>query len=43
MIVVGEREAAERSVSIRLLRGEKSNSMPFAGLLELLKKEPIPA
>jgi threonyl-tRNA synthetase len=43
MIVVGEREAAERLVSIRLLRGEKSNAMPLAGLFELLKKEPIPA
>lgn len=43
MIVVGEREAADRSVSIRLLRGEKSNAMPLAALVELLKKEPIPA
>ena len=43
MIVVGEREAADRSVSIRLLRGEKSNAMPLAPLVELLKKEPIPA
>src|SRR5216683_527079 len=29
MIVVGEREAADRSVSLRLLRGEKSNAMPL--------------
>jgi threonyl-tRNA synthetase len=43
MIVVGEREAADRSVSLRLLRGEKSNAMPLAALVELLKKEPIPA
>ncbi|HEY9157324.1 threonine--tRNA ligase [Candidatus Binatus sp.] len=43
MIVVGEREAADRSVSIRLLRGEKINAMPLAALVELLKKEPIPA
>ncbi|MGD0670709.1 MAG: threonine--tRNA ligase [Candidatus Binatus sp.] len=43
MIVVGEREAADRSVSVRLLRGEKSNAMPLAALVELLKKEPIPA
>ncbi len=43
MIVVGEREAADRSVSLRLLRGEKSNAMPLANLVELLKKEPIPA
>ncbi len=43
MIVVGEREAANRSVSLRLLRGEKSNAMPLAALIDLLKKEPIPA
>ncbi len=43
MIVVGEREAADRSVSVRRLRGEKSNAMPLAALVELLKKEPIPA
>ena len=43
MIVVGEREAADRSVSLRLLRGAKSNAMPLAALVELLKKEPIPA
>jgi len=29
MVVVGEREAADRSVSLRLLRGEKSNAMPL--------------
>ncbi|MFZ2061092.1 MAG: threonine--tRNA ligase [Candidatus Binatus sp.] len=43
MVVVGEREAADRSVSLRLLRGEKSNAMPLAALLERLKQEPIPA
>ncbi|HLX36945.1 MAG TPA: threonine--tRNA ligase, partial [Candidatus Binataceae bacterium] len=43
MIVVGEREAADRSVSLRLLRGEKSNAMPLAALIEQLKKEPVPA
>ena len=43
MIVVGEREAAERTVSLRLLRGEKANAMPIAALIEMLKKEPIPA
>ncbi len=43
MVVVGEREAADRSVSLRLLRGEKSNAMPLTALIELLKKEPIPA
>ncbi len=43
MIVVGEREAADRTVSLRLLRGEKSNAMALAALVDLLKKEPIPA
>src|SRR6202167_5984470 len=43
MIVVGEREAADRSVSLRLLRGEKSNAMPLAALVEKLKQEPVPA
>jgi len=43
MVVVGEREAASRSVSLRLLRGEKSNAMPLAALVELLEKEPVPA
>jgi threonyl-tRNA synthetase len=43
MVVVGEREAADRSVSLRLLRGEKSTSIPLAALVEKLKQEPIPA
>jgi threonyl-tRNA synthetase len=43
MIVVGEREAAERTVSLRLLRGEKSQSMPLEGLIRRLKDEPLPA
>ncbi|MGB8683187.1 MAG: threonine--tRNA ligase [Candidatus Binatus sp.] len=43
MVVVGEREAADRSVSLRLLRGEKSNAMPLAALVEKLKQEPVPA
>ena len=43
MVVVGEREAADRSVSLRLLRGEKSNAMPIAALVEKLKQEPVPA
>jgi threonyl-tRNA synthetase len=43
MVVVGEREAADRSVSLRLLRGDKSNSMPIAALVEKLKQEPVPA
>ncbi len=43
MIVVGEREAQSRSVSVRLLRGAKSDSMPFEELVERLKREPLPA
>ncbi|HVN64821.1 MAG TPA: threonine--tRNA ligase [Candidatus Binataceae bacterium] len=43
MIVVGEREAADRAVSIRKLRGEKSNAMPLDALMELLKREPLPS
>ncbi len=43
MIVVGEREAADRSVSLRRLRGDKSQSMTLENLLELLKAEPLPA
>jgi threonyl-tRNA synthetase len=43
MIVVGERESADRTVSLRLLRGEKSNAMPLGALVDLLKKEPVPA
>ncbi len=43
MVVVGEREAAARSVSIRLLRGEKSQSLALEKLIELLKTETVPA
>jgi len=43
MIVVGERESADRTVSLRLLRGEKSNAIPLSALVDLLKKEPVPA
>jgi threonyl-tRNA synthetase len=43
MIVVGEREAAARAVSLRLLRGEKSRTIALEELLELLKAEPLPA
>jgi threonyl-tRNA synthetase len=43
MIVVGEREAAERTISLRRLRGEKSTAMSLDALLELLKKEPLPS
>jgi len=42
MIVVGEREAAERTVSLRLLRGAKSQTMSIENLLEMLRKEPLP-
>jgi threonyl-tRNA synthetase len=42
MIVVGEREAAARSVSLRLLRGAKSEVMALENLVELLKSEPLP-
>jgi len=43
MVVVGEREAAARTVSIRLLRGEKSRTAALEDLLDLLKAEPLPA
>jgi threonyl-tRNA synthetase len=43
MIVAGEREAAERTVSLRLLRGAKSQSMSLEQLVETLRKEPLPA
>ena len=42
MAVVGEREAAARSVSLRLLRGAKSEAMTLEKLVELLKSEPLP-
>jgi threonyl-tRNA synthetase len=43
MVVVGEREAAARAVSLRLLRGAKSQTMTLDGLVDLLKAEPLPA
>ncbi len=43
MIVVGEREAEARSVSVRLLRGNKNESMSIDALMERLKAEPLPA
>jgi threonyl-tRNA synthetase len=43
MVVVGEREAAARQVSLRLLRGSKSQTLEFGALLEMLKAEPVPA
>jgi threonyl-tRNA synthetase len=42
MVVVGEREAAARQVSLRLLRGSKSQTLELAGLIEMLKLEPVP-
>jgi threonyl-tRNA synthetase len=42
MIVVGEREAAARSVSLRLLRGAKSEVMALEKVVDLLKSEPLP-
>ncbi len=43
MIVVGEREAEARSVSVRLLRGNKGESMSIEALMERLKSEPLPS
>jgi threonyl-tRNA synthetase len=43
MIVVGEREAEARTVSVRLLRGNKAETMSIDGLMERLKGEPLPA
>jgi threonyl-tRNA synthetase len=43
MAVVGEREAAARQVSIRLLRGEKSQVMALDDFIARLKSEPLPA
>jgi threonyl-tRNA synthetase len=43
MVVVGEREAAARAVSLRLLRGAKSQGMPLESLVGLLRNESLPA
>lgn len=43
MVVVGEREAAARQVSLRLLRGSKSQTMELDALVNLLKAEPLPS
>jgi len=43
MMVVGEREAEQRAVSLRRLRGEKSQVIGLENMLQLLKDEPIPA
>ncbi len=42
MAVVGEREAAARAVSLRRLRGEKSQSLSLEAFIEMLKAEPLP-
>ncbi len=43
MAVVGEREMAARSVSLRVLRGAKSQNLALENLLELLKNEALPS
>jgi len=43
MIVVGEREAAARQVSLRLLRGAKSQPLELGTLLKTLEAEPLPS
>jgi threonyl-tRNA synthetase len=43
MVVVGEREAMARSVSVRMLRGEKNQAYSVEELVERLKEEPVPA
>ena len=43
MAVVGEREAASRQVSLRLLRGEKSQGMSVDELLARAEAEPLPS
>jgi threonyl-tRNA synthetase len=43
MAVVGEREAASRHVSLRLLRGEKSQILTLEELLARAQAEPLPS
>jgi len=43
MIVLGEREAAEKTVSLRKLRGDKSQNVTVESLIEMMRKEPLPA
>ncbi len=43
MAVVGEREAADRTVSLRLHVGAKSQTMPLENFLEAMRKEPRPS
>jgi threonyl-tRNA synthetase len=43
MIVVGEREAAAREISLRRLRGARNETMALDQLITLLKNEPVPS
>jgi threonyl-tRNA synthetase len=43
MAVVGEREAAVRQVSLRLLRGDKSQVLSIDQLLARAQAEPLPS
>jgi hypothetical protein len=43
MAVVGEREAAGRQVSIRMLRGDKSQLAALDQFLQRLRAEPLPS
>jgi len=43
MAVVGEREAAARQVSLRLLRGDKSQVLSIDQLLARAQAEPLPS
>jgi threonyl-tRNA synthetase len=43
MVVVGEREAAARQVSLRLLRGDKSQVLTVEELLARAQGEPLPS
>ncbi len=42
MLVVGEREAAARTASVRRLRGEKNQDVALERVIQLLKAEPLP-
>jgi threonyl-tRNA synthetase len=42
MIVVGEREAAGRTVSLRMKGAPKSQSLTVEKLIEMMRKEPLP-
>jgi threonyl-tRNA synthetase len=43
LLVGGEREAAAHNVSLRMLRGEKNQTISLETLLAMLKAEPLPA